>query len=188
VQARESCGARARARQVDERVRAPRAGTVRRCSIAVNDRSRPREYTQNPTRACRAGPRRESCSGTTDVRLLVALSLVVVQTAAASPDREQQPCADPDEVALTRAELPGFDNAVAAVIGRALEARVEATWRAQRRGFLRDPETMPTGDCEIVLAAPYGNGAAGARYRRSVYVIALQQLYRRIPVVRKARP
>ena len=124
------------------------------------------------------------------MRLLVALSLVVVQTAAAaaSPGREQQPCAEPEKVAFTRAELPGFDTAMAAVIGRALEARVEATWRAQRRGFLHDLDTMPADDCELVLAAPYGNGAASARYRRSVYVVALQRLYRRLPVSGKARP
>jgi len=122
------------------------------------------------------------------VRFLVALSLVVVQTAAASPDQQSQPCADANQVAVTRAELPGFEDAMAAVIGRALEARVEATWRAQRRGFLRDTDTMSSsGDCELVLAAPYATGVTHARYRRSVYVVALRQLYRRLPVSGKAR-
>jgi len=106
------------------------------------------------------------------VRLLVALSLLIAHTAVASPDRELRVCADPNNFPFTHSEIPGFENAVAAVIGRALEARVEYTWRAQRRGFLR--ETLLSGDCDVVLAAPYGMARVRTTqpYYRSVYVIA----------------
>lgn len=165
------------ARAVDERVRAPRAKTVRRA----------RDRHQRSIKATRARTashpgwrsRRERCSQRADVRSLVALSLVIVQAApgVASPDRELRMCVDPSSAPFTHSKLPGFENAMAAVIGRALEARVEDTWRAQRRGFLRD--TMLSGDCDMVLAAPYDTARVHTTQRRdrSVEASAVHQLY-----------
>ena len=97
---------------------------------------------------------------------------MIAQTAAAQPARQLRVCADPNNFPFTHATFPGFENAVAAVIGRQLEARVEYTWRAQRRGFLRD--TLLKGECDIVLAAPAGMARVRTTrpYYRSVYVFA----------------
>jgi len=85
---------------------------------------------------------------TRQVRLLVALSLAIAPPAFASP------CAAPDVAPTIHSELPGFEKAIATVIGRELEARVELTWRAQRHGFLRDP--LLDDECTLLLAAPAG--------------------------------
>src|SRR4029453_8022024 len=66
-------------------------------------------------------------------------------------------------------------NRIADLLARELGARVEYTWWAQRRGFIRN--TLKTGTCDLVMGVPSGFEMAQttAPYYRSTYVF----VYRR---------
>lgn len=48
----------------------------------------------------------------------------------------------------------GFENRIADLVAKELGARVEYTWWAQRRGFLRS--TVNAGMCDVVIGIPSG--------------------------------
>ena len=55
---------------------------------------------------------------------------------------------------FTNARGEGFENKLAGLIGRELDADIEYTWRPQRRGFHRT--LFKEGDCDLVLGVPAG--------------------------------
>jgi quinoprotein dehydrogenase-associated probable ABC transporter substrate-binding protein len=79
-------------------------------------------------------------------------------------------CADPNNLPFSNARLEGFENRIAELIARDLDARVEYTWWAQRRGFIRN--TLRAGTCDVVLGIPTSFELAQATrpYYRSTYV------------------
>lgn len=79
-------------------------------------------------------------------------------------------CADPNNLPFTNVRLEGFENKLADVIARDLGARVEYTWWAQRRGFVRN--TLRAGTCDVILGIPTSFELAQATrpYYRSTYV------------------
>src|SRR5215212_5139205 len=101
-------------------------------------------------------------------RLLAALTAVSILTSCAgsaqrsTPQPTPQPqaqitrppgvlrvCADPNNLPFSNRRLEGFENRIAALVARELNATVEYTWRAQRRGFIR--ETLKAGACDIII-------------------------------------
>ena len=64
----------------------------------------------------------------------------------------------------------GFENRIAELIARELKARVEYTWFAQRRGFVRN--TLKAGLCDVVMGVPahYDLVATTKPYYASSYV------------------
>ena len=52
--------------------------------------------------------------------------------------------ADPNNLPFSNERGEGFENKIAQLIGQELHAKIEYTWRAQRRGFFR--ETLKQGD------------------------------------------
>jgi len=87
--------------------------------------------------------------------------------AAAPPLRV---CADPENLPFSNVRGEGFEDRLAAMLARDLGTRVEYTWWAQRRGFLR--ETLKAGRCDVVMGLPSRlEGAWTTRpYYRSSYV------------------
>jgi mxaJ protein len=79
-------------------------------------------------------------------------------------------CADPDNLPFTNDRGEGFENHLAELLARDLGTRVEYTWWAQRRGFLRN--TLNAGRCDVVLGLPTGVEQARTTrpYYRSTYV------------------
>lgn len=79
-------------------------------------------------------------------------------------------CADPNNMPFSDRRLEGFENKIAAVLADALHEKVEYTWWAQRRGFLR--HTLKAGLCDVVIGITPGAGpvATTAPYYRSTYV------------------
>src|SRR5204862_89716 len=65
-------------------------------------------------------------------------------------------CADPNNLPFSNNRGEGFENRIAALIARDLGARVEYTWWAQRRGFVRT--TLNAGSCDGILGVPTGYG------------------------------
>src|SRR3954462_14347019 len=61
-------------------------------------------------------------------------------------------CADPNNLPFSDSAQAGFENRIADLIARDLGTRVEYTWWAQRRGFVRN--TLRAGLCDVVMGIP----------------------------------
>src|SRR5205807_6306733 len=79
-------------------------------------------------------------------------------------------CADPNNLPFSNDRLEGFENKIAALIARDLNATVTYTWWAQRRGFLRN--TLKAATCDLVIGIPSRVDAVltTSPYYRSTYV------------------
>jgi quinoprotein dehydrogenase-associated probable ABC transporter substrate-binding protein len=79
-------------------------------------------------------------------------------------------CADPNNLPFSNSRGEGFENKIAEAIARDLGARLEYTWWAQRRGFVRN--TLTAGACDVIVGVPAALDmvAATAPYYRSTYV------------------
>jgi mxaJ protein len=100
---------------------------------------------------------------------ITALALLVSLHGDARTERVLRVCADPNNLPFSGRTAPGFENQIAAVLARALGARLEYTWWAQRRGFFRN--TLKAERCDVVIGVPVGLGMARttAPYYRSMY-------------------
>ncbi|MER0236648.1 substrate-binding domain-containing protein [Fulvimarina sp. MAC8] len=61
-------------------------------------------------------------------------------------------CADPNNLPFSNAEEEGFENKLADLVADELGTKVEYTWWAERRGFLRN--TLNAGACDVVMGTP----------------------------------
>ena len=79
-------------------------------------------------------------------------------------------CADPNNLPFSNNRGEGFENRLAAMLAQDLGMRVEYTWWAQRRGFVR--QTLDAGECDIVMGMPAGFGRVETTrpYYQSTYV------------------
>jgi quinoprotein dehydrogenase-associated probable ABC transporter substrate-binding protein len=79
-------------------------------------------------------------------------------------------CADPNNLPFSNAREQGFENRLVRLVARELRAKVEYTWWAQRRGFVR--ETLTAGACDVVPGVPtrFERTLVTAPYYRSSYV------------------
>lgn len=114
--------------------------------------------------------------------LVVAIAATIVSWACADPSAapaaataaSEQPvlriCADPNNLPFTNQREEGFENRIADLLADEMGARVEYTWWAQRRGFIRN--TLRAGKCDVVLGVPTSFELAQSTrpYYRSTYV------------------
>jgi mxaJ protein len=79
-------------------------------------------------------------------------------------------CADPNNLPFSNQREEGFENTLATMIAADIGARVEYTWWAQRRGFVRN--TLRAGECDVLLGVPTAFELAQTTrpYYRSSYV------------------
>ena len=91
------------------------------------------------------------------------------------PQRQLRVCADPNNLPFSNDRLEGFENKIAALIARDLNATVTYTWWAQRRGFLRN--TLKAATCDLVIGIPSRVDAVltTSPYYRSTYVFVYQK-------------
>jgi mxaJ protein len=99
----------------------------------------------------------------------VAVIMLSVLPCEADPGRVLRVCADPNNLPFSSQHTPGFENQIAGVLARALGARVEYIWSAQRRGFFRN--TLKANICDVVIGVPVGLSMVRttAPYYRSAY-------------------
>jgi mxaJ protein len=78
--------------------------------------------------------------------------------------------ADPNNLPFSNERREGFENKIADLLARELDANLEYSWRAQRRGFFR--ETLKENRCDLVLGVPahFDMALTTAPYYRSTYV------------------
>lgn len=113
-----------------------------------------------------------------------ALSLLVLGNYCA-PSGEPAPsavssrvlrvCADPNNLPFSNEAGEGFENLLAELVASELGARVEYTWWAQRRGFIRNTLTAQT--CDVVMGLPTSMELALTTrpYYRSTYVFVTRR-------------
>jgi len=79
-------------------------------------------------------------------------------------------CADPNALPFSNARGDGFENRIAELVAREMGARVEYTWWAQRRGFVRN--TLNANRCDVMIGVPSRSDMVRATrpYYRSTYV------------------
>src|SRR5437764_14774268 len=75
-----------------------------------------------------------------------AAALVVIAGAARRAPTELRVCADPYDTPFSNDKQEGFENKIAHVVARDLNAAVVHCWCPQRRGFLRNTILADSGD------------------------------------------
>lgn len=84
-------------------------------------------------------------------------------------------CADPNNLPFSNAHGAGFENRIASLIAADMGARVEYTWWAQRRGFVRN--TLNAGSCDVIMGVPahFEMARTTRAYYRSTYVFVTRR-------------
>ncbi len=84
-------------------------------------------------------------------------------------------CADPNNLPFSNRKEEGFENKIADLIAKDLNVKVEYTWWAQRRGFIRN--TLKAGLCDVVIGMPSSMELAltTAPYYRSTYTFVYRK-------------
>ncbi|AUX78610.1 substrate-binding domain-containing protein [Sinorhizobium fredii] len=102
--------------------------------------------------------------------LSATAALLLCLCASKLESRELKVCADPNNMPFSNERGEGFENRIAELLARELNATLAYTWRAQRRGFLR--ETLNAGRCDVVIGVPTELESLGTTrpYYRSAYV------------------
>ena len=107
--------------------------------------------------------------------LLSASLASCTRPSQATPVRKLRVCADPNNLPFSNQKLEGFENRIAELIARDLDAEVQYTWWAQRRGFIRN--TLESRSCDVVIGVPSGFERAKTTrpYYRSSYVFVYRK-------------
>lgn len=110
--------------------------------------------------------------------VLSAVCCVVITTAcgersvtpALSTQHVFRVCADPNNLPYSNSKQQGFENKIADLIARDMNARVQYTWWPQRRGFVR--MTLRRGACDVIMGVPsnFEQAQPTEPYYRSSYV------------------
>ena len=84
-------------------------------------------------------------------------------------------CADPNNLPFSNQRGEGFENRLAELLAREMGKRVEYTWWAQRRGFIRN--TLRAGECDLVPGVPssFELVLPTRPYYRSTYVFVYRE-------------
>jgi mxaJ protein len=79
-------------------------------------------------------------------------------------------CSDPNNLPFSNNKQEGFENKIAELIAREMNLKLEYTWWAQRRGFVRN--TLKSDLCDLIIGMPSSSVLAltTAPYYRSTYV------------------
>jgi mxaJ protein len=105
--------------------------------------------------------------------LLVAVAGVACGPArAATTMRELRVCADPNNMPFSNQQQQGFENRIAELVAREMDAKLTYVWYAQRRGFTRN--TVNAGKCDVYIGVPTSLDRLSTTipYYRSTYVFA----------------
>jgi len=104
------------------------------------------------------------------VALLLALLLPSLAWAA-----ELRVCSDPNNLPFSNQREEGFENRLAELVARELNAKVTYHWFAQRRGFVRN--TLNANKCDVIMGVPssFELALTTRPYYRSGYVFVTRR-------------
>src|SRR5437868_10667318 len=94
---------------------------------------------------------------------------------AATTQRELTVCADPNNLPFSNERQEGFENRIAELVARDLNARLSYVWWAQRRGFVRN--TLNQNACDLLIGVPssFERVSTTIPYYRSTYVFVTRR-------------
>ncbi|MEA2764851.1 MAG: mxaJ protein [Gemmatimonadaceae bacterium] len=94
---------------------------------------------------------------------------------AATAIRDVKVCADPNNLPFSNERQQGFENKIAEIVARDLNAKVRYAWWAQRRGFVRN--TLNARECDILIGVPssFERATTTIPYYRSTYVFVTRR-------------
>lgn len=97
------------------------------------------------------------------------------EPAPATEKRILRVTADPNNLPFSNERREGFENKIADLIAKELNAELQYSWRAQRRGFFR--ETLKEDRADLVLGVPahFDLALTTAPYYRSSYVFVYRK-------------
>jgi mxaJ protein len=104
------------------------------------------------------------------MRRAVLLLLLAALAGCAPKAKVLKVCADPNNLPFSNDKGEGFENKLAQMVAQDLGEKVEYTWWAQRRGFVRN--TVKEGRCDVWpgVASSLEMLATTRPYYRSTYV------------------
>lgn len=84
-------------------------------------------------------------------------------------------CADPNNLPFSNERREGFENRIADLLAGEMNASVEYTWWAQRRGFVRN--TLKDCKCDLIIGVPssFELALTTSPYYRSTYVFVYRK-------------
>src|SRR5437868_3222842 len=131
---------------------------LRKCEIA--------EFNSVPTNFAVSHPRNVALA-------IVLLSATFVVSSAFAA--ELRVCADPDNLPFSNRQQQGFENRIADLLARDLNAKVTYEWQRLGRGFVR--EVLNKGKCDVLLGIPQNFRAllTTKPYYRSDYVFVVRR-------------
>jgi mxaJ protein len=102
--------------------------------------------------------------------LLALGALACGPARAATTMRELRVCADPNNLPFSNERQQGFENRIAELVARDLNAKLSYVWYAQRRGFTRN--TLGANKCDVFIGVPSSLDRVSTTipYYRSTYV------------------
>ena len=109
------------------------------------------------------------------------LSGCATQRQTSSPQMRREPArvlhvvADPNNLPFSNDRLEGFENRLADLIAREMGAKVQYTWRAQRRGFFRHAFQDDGGDVVMGVPAGFERALTTSPYYRSSYALVYRK-------------
>jgi mxaJ protein len=107
--------------------------------------------------------------------MLAPLLPACARRGQAKATRRLRVCADPNNLPFSNRRMEGFENKLAELLAHEMNATLEYTWWAQRRGFLRN--TLKAEACDVVIGLPASMEMAmtTAPYYRSSYVFVYRK-------------
>lgn len=104
------------------------------------------------------------------IAIVAVVSLACGPARAATTARYLRVCADPNNLPFSNQQQQGFENRIAELVARDLDARLSYVWWAQRRGFVRN--TLNQNKCDVLIGVPssFELVRTTVPYYRSTYV------------------
>ena len=104
------------------------------------------------------------------MRWVVLTVLIATVGCHRGPERVLRVCADPNNLPFSNRAGEGFENKIAELLAHDRHAKLEYTWWAQRRGYVRN--TLNAGTCDVFIGVPtsFGLTETTRPYYRSTYV------------------
>jgi len=107
--------------------------------------------------------------------VFAAVGVAAATAKASHRERVLRVCSDPNNLPFSNQREQGFENQIANLIARDFGAKLDYTWWAQRRGFIRN--TLKAGSCDVIMGVPTGMDMVlkTAPYYRSSYVFVTRR-------------
>jgi mxaJ protein len=107
--------------------------------------------------------------------ILIAMMIALVAPAGARPKRVLRIASDPNNLPFSDDQQRGFENKIAELIARDLDADIEYVWRPQRRCFFR--EMFKEAECDLVMGVPndFDRALTTQPYYRSAYCFVVRK-------------